>query len=381
MTQPPDEYPRERRSPIYWVVGALVVAVVAFIAVTQWLGADEEAPPATDTVNAPTLPPTTSTSTVATTSPPTTAPATTSTTQPPATTSTTEPAATDPDGEASTGPAIGQLGTDIVWVEPDTGETEVAQPAVFEASSADKMALGADGSSLYYQLIFEDYWFSCETVQGEVTVLDVDSGAVETIDQGRPALSPDGERLAYLTAEECFSDPEQPEFFLMAYDTLVLADPDGTEQTSIPLSTEDDAGPPLVDLIWADSETLLVTDLERAHYRIPVDEPGSAVRDQDPLDLPDLHIYAVVEGLALAAEFDLQTGPGPLLSLDLSGGETQPIDVDAGGLYSVGVSDGGQILVGASDADGDPALLVDVDLTDGSVDSVVPAPQLSAVDW
>lgn len=381
MTQPRDEYPRERRSPIYWVTGALVVAVVAFIAILQWLGADEEAPPATDTVNAPTLAPTTSTSTVATTSPPTTAPATTATTQPPETISTTEPAATDPDGEVSTGPAIGQLGMDIVWVEPDTGETEVAHPAVFEASSADKMALGADGSSLYYQLIFEDYWFSCETAQGEVTVLDVDSGAVETIDQGRPALSPNGERLAYLAAEECFADPEQPEFFLMAYDTLVLADPNGTEQTRIPLSAADDAGPPLVDLVWADSETLLVTDLDRAHYRIPADEPVSAIRDQDPLDLPDLHIYAVVEERALAAEFDSRTGPGPLLSLDLSGGETQPIDVDASGFYAVGVSDGGEILISTPDAGGDPSLLVDVDLNDASVGSIVPAQHLSAVDW
>lgn len=380
MTGPQDPSANEGRLPLPWVLAAVVVTLLVVLGITQWPGGEEDQTVPTEMATETTIPPTAST-----TIPPTTGPATSGTSQPSTTeTPTTEPPTTERTTLPSGLPerAIAQTGSDIVWVDPTTGETETVFPEMFEASWAGNMSLSPDHSRLYYRLSHEDYWFSCETAIGEVVILDLDSGTTQTIDRGLPALSPSGNRLAYLTAEECYPDPEQPQFFLTAYDTLVVADPDGNETVRFPLAGGDESPAPLANLVWLNDTTLLVSDREGNHYRVPVDvAEATPIREHETVELPeDVFVYAVVEGKGLGARFDPATGPGPLLVLDLGTGEETGLDLDTGGFHAVGVSQEGDIL-GHALQEGQPVLLVDIDLETATVPSVVAAPQFAGLDW
>lgn len=379
MTEPREPAERDQRSPLPWIIAVLLGAILLVFGLTQWLDTGEDETPTTTAAGETTLAPTTAPppTTAPTTAPPTTSPTDTATTPP----TTVAPTTTGTSIDASGLPerAITQTGGDIVWMDPLTAETEVAHPGMFEAAWAESTALSPDQSRLYYHRMSEDFWFSCESAQGEVVILDMGTGAAETVDRGRPTLSPDGQRLAYLTAEECYPDPDEPEFFLTAYDTLVIADADGNELGRLPAGGE---GEPLSHLVWEDDQTLLVTDRGGSHHRVPADVPeGTSVRDQEKLDLPGLVLYAVVDGTGLGAEHEPDRLPGRLLAVDLGSGDATPVEIDTLGPYAVGVSAEGDVLVGAQRSQGDHVLLVDVDPQTARVAGVVNSPPLSGLDW
>src|SRR5690606_20679092 len=131
---------------------------------------------------------------------------TTLTTQPPDTTTT----ATAPPPQSDLPErAIASTATDLVWIDPVSGATEPAVSEVFEASWGTDLALAPDQTSVYYHYGVEDYWFSCEAVGGWVVRHDLTDGSRTEIAPGRPALSPDGTRLAYIAAQDSYPDPEE----------------------------------------------------------------------------------------------------------------------------------------------------------------------------
>lgn len=303
---------------------------------------------------------------------------TTSTTGPPTTSPPTNTTANAPSAQR----AIAQQVEDLVWLDPQTGATEVIHPTMFEAAWAVNMGLTPDRSAIYYHLLHEDHWFSCESAVGEAVRLEVASGATETLDRGRPTLSPDGHRLAMLTAEQCYPDPEVSGFFLTAYDSLVIADLDGEELLRFPQAAEGEEAAPVSNLVWLDNSTVLVSDAQGNHFRVSVDvgEP-TPIRDHETVDLPaDLVLALVVDGRGLGAISDPATGPGQLLTVDLATGETAPLEVETGGFYAVGVSDEGEVLV-STFSGGRYVLLVDVDLRNGSVGRELDTPQFQGIDW
>lgn len=371
VSGPPPEEERGTRWPL---VAAIVVVVVALAAVVvAQMGGDEDAD--TTTTAAPTAPETTASTPPVTEGPTTTQSVETTVTTATTTTTPTTTATTEPPQAEIPAEAIGVSGADVVRVDTATGATEVLHPFVFEAASASKLSL-ADGT-LYMHFVEEDYWFTCESAAGRVETLDLGSGATATLAPGVPALSPDGSTLAYLTAEGCYPDPDEPQFFLSVYDTLVLADPAGNEISRIPLSA-DSVEPPtaLIDLVWEDESTVLVWSQDRTYYRVPTDATGP-IDTLETVDLPAVDVFAVHDGMALAAEFS-DTGWGPLQLVSLADGNSSPLGADVSDLYSVGMSPDGLAIVSAAEP---PTLLVGVDLATGEIAATFDVPWLSGIDW
>ncbi|MFO7293611.1 MAG: hypothetical protein FWJ92_10115 [Actinomycetes bacterium] len=377
MTPPEQQPEEERRPPWPLIVGAVVVVLAVAAVILAQTGGDEPAtttipsdttattPPSTEPPATTSAPATTAASTATvTTTPPTTAPATT--------TETTEPSPTEVPPEA-----IAVSGADVVRVDTATGATEILHELLFEAAAASDLALVGDGRA-YLHLLEEDYWFTCESAGGRVEVLDLDTGRATTIASGKPALSPNGATLAYLTADDCYPDPEQPEFFATVYDTLVVADTEGNEISRVPLSAGSvDAASALVDLVWEDDSTLLVWDDQHTFYRVPMDTAGP-IDTLERVDLPAVDVFAVHDGMALAAAVEADAGYGPIQVVSIADGSATPLGADAAGAYSVGMSSEGLAIVSAAEP---PTLWVGVDLATGEIAATFESPWLSAIDW
>ncbi|HLU52092.1 MAG TPA: hypothetical protein VK011_00680 [Acidimicrobiia bacterium] len=373
MTEPGPPAEQERRPP--WpLIAAAVIVVMAVAAVVIAQMGDEEEPAPSSTTPVETTASAPTTTEAPTTTPPVETTVTSvapTTTTPATTTATTEaPAAGYPPE------AIAVEGADLVRVDTATGASEVLHAFLFEAASGQKLALGSEGTA-YLHFLEEDYWFTCESAAGRVEVVDVESGATRTLAAGRPALSPNGSTLAYLTNEECYPDPDEPEFFLSVYDTLVLADPAGDEISRIPLSAEpvesDDA---LVDLVWEDDTTLLVWTGSHTFYRVST-SATEPIDTRETVDLPAVDIFAIHDGRALAAAVQ-ETTYGPIQLVSLADGTATGLDTGAGGVYSVGMSAAGLAIVSASDPS---TLLIGIDLVTGEIASTLEAPWFAAIDW
>lgn len=347
--------PSQGGGPSLWpILGVAVVAIVALIGLTQLLGNGDEEVVDTTGVET-TIPPTTIPST--TELPSTTAP---TTTQPPTTTAptTTQPTVEIPER------ALAFSGSDLVSVDTASGDTEVIQQSMFEAAYPSRLALSPDGERAYYQLYQEDSWFSCEFVSGEVVMVNVQSGSSTTIGRGLPALSPNGTRLAYLTSDGCFPDPAQPEFFIAVFDTLVVTDADGTDQVRFGLEGEvgTPGSPALENLVWADSETILVLAESGTTYRIPVDTSTSEViTDHETVDLPPHHLLAVVDGVGIGATRQAAALWGPLETVNMATGAAAPLPAipETGFEHHVGVSADNAVIVGFSQGEGGTLAVID----------------------
>jgi hypothetical protein len=384
MDQHPPEFPpsEPRQGPAYpWlVIGIAIVAIIAVVWVALGWGADQNdavttTVAAADTTTLTTVAPPVPGSTV---SPSTSTTAAPSTTEPPPVTS--APPTTD-GGAGVPREALAFLGGgDVARIAGD-GQVTTLHEFMFEARYPGRLALGTDGSQAYYHLTFEDSWFSCETVSGQVMIMDVASGDESELAKGLPALSPDGSRLAYLTSYDCFPDPAEPQFFISVFDTLVIADAGGNELARYGL--EGEVGTPgsekLVNLVWADDDTVLVLDGAGVTYQVPVDVDSPDVITAYPtLDIPDLILIEVVRGVGIGYPWDETAGPGPLSTVDLVTGESGPIpNVSQGSTYAVGVSVDGALAVAAG-----TELLFDLDLLTGEASSIFDAPdQILAIDW
>ncbi|MPZ53485.1 MAG: hypothetical protein GEU79_12260 [Acidimicrobiia bacterium] len=372
--------PSQLSGPSLWpMLATAVVAVAALIGLAQLIGTDPDTVTGTSTTPVETTVPASSTVPATTLPPSTTAPPTTetpTTTTPPTTAPTTTVPVTVPNR------AIAQTGGNLVWVDTSTGETEIIHEAMFEAAAAVRMSMSPDGSRVYYQLSTEDNWFSCESVQGEVTIMDIASGETTTVTSGLPALSPDGQRLAYLGSEGdgCLPDPTNPAFFVPAYDVLVITDRDGNELVRVPV--ESDVGSPeeaLQNLVWLDDSTVLVSDGSGTHYRVPTDvSTGIPLRDHETMDLPAMDLFVVIDDRGIGAEFDPVAGYGPLQIVDLVTGDVTPIVGDPHG--TVGMSSDGAIIISSHTPSAQ--LLLDVDLATGEPVRVLDVAEfINAIDW
>jgi hypothetical protein len=376
---PPDE-PRQGPAYPWLVIGIAIVAIIAVAWAALGWGDDQNdavttTVAAADTTTLTTTPPPVPSSTVSASTSTTVGP---STTQPAPTTST--PPTTDLEAGMPGHVLAFLLGGDVAQIAGD-GQVTTLHDFMFEARYPSRMALGADGSQAYYHLVFEDSWFSCESVSGHVMIMDVASGDESELAKGLPALSPDGSRLAYLTSDDCFPDPAEPQFFISVFDTLVIADAEGNELARYEL--EGEVGTPgsegLVNLVWADDETVLVLDGAGVTYEVPVDvDTPDLITAYPTLDIPDLTLIEVVEGVGIGYPWDETAGPGPLSTVDLVTGESGAIpNVSQGSTYAVGVSTDGALAVAAG-----TELLFDLDLLTGEASSIFDAPdQILAIDW
>ncbi|CAN5811691.1 hypothetical protein BH23ACT5_BH23ACT5_08400 [soil metagenome] len=347
---------------------------VAVVVVAQMLSGDSEIDSETTLTTVPgsstSAPATTD---VITTEPPDVTQAPTTTAVPTTSGAPTTTEAEDPSALAT--PALAAAGADLVWLDTATGAVEVAHGVLFEAAYPTRLALGVDGERAYYQLFYEDYWFSCETASGQVMVLDIASGSSTEIARGLPALSPDGSRLAYLTSDECQPDPDEPQFFVAVFDTLVISDVDGSELSRYPVAGEGSEA--LVNLVWADDDVVLVLDESGTTYEVTADvAPPQAVQSFPTRDLPTIYLLAVVDGLGIGATLEA-TGSGPLSWVDLVTGEAAPIpNVPQSVGYAMGVSAEGELIVGV-----DGRVLVDLDPVTGESEHVHELESVAAIDW
>ncbi len=138
--------------------------------------------------------------------------------------------AADPNGYSqATGYVIGVIDSDeyrVLAVDIETGEETELYSTLAEATYYSRPVLEADGSGAYLSESGEDYWFSCTSSLPRLTRLDFETGALETIGRGAYAQpSPDGNRLAYLTASDCLPDPADPANWVVTpLDTVVVRD-------------------------------------------------------------------------------------------------------------------------------------------------------------
>jgi hypothetical protein len=119
---------------------------------------------------------------------------------------------------------------ETIWTAVDlaTGDVgPVFHRAFLEATWFSAIELAPTGDAVYLSQGFEDSWYSCESSVPDLVRLPLQPDAApETIGRGvEPRVSPDGSRLAYLTASDCVPDPENPgDWVVTVHDTVVVRD-------------------------------------------------------------------------------------------------------------------------------------------------------------
>lgn len=117
---------------------------------------------------------------------------------------------------------------EIVAIDLATGSVDRVLATIdLEARWISRLQLNWDGTVVYYAVLVEDHWFSCESAAGHVMSLDLSTGVETVVGQGiDPWVSPDGSKLAYLAASQCvpdiFGDPEN--FVVTPFDSVVVRD-------------------------------------------------------------------------------------------------------------------------------------------------------------
>ncbi|MBT8208832.1 MAG: hypothetical protein KJO18_11190, partial [Acidimicrobiia bacterium] len=103
---------------------------------------------------------------------------------------------------------------------------------------AGPLQIAADRVTGYFALGYEDSWFGCDATLGQFVEVDLVTGDTQLDHDGiMPTVSPDGEQLAYLAADECLEDPDEPQFYIAYHDEVVVRDlASGTERSWGPAS-------------------------------------------------------------------------------------------------------------------------------------------------
>ncbi len=213
----------------------------------------------------------------------TTAVSVTSTTAVPETTE--APVTTAPSGQttlttetesATTVPSVAQVGTVAVLVENylvlvdvATGETSYSKEVSGGGQFADNLSLSPDGTTAYYDISWEDFWYSCEASVGEVDslVMDGTSEPVPLVFGADWTFALTTDFAAYVTSNRCIPDPEQPDDWVIVYfDTVGLVDIVTLVETDLPLDLAENVE--LVDITFDMERNLLVLTTDGDLFRV-----------------------------------------------------------------------------------------------------------------
>lgn len=192
---------------------------------------------------------------------------------------------------AAAGHALVIDGEALVIVDVTSGERLKEFDPYFTGDGmwVGNLSLAPDGTTVYYDVGWEDSWYSCDSSQGQVELLSLEFGTASIVAPGYgPVVSPDGRWLAVLVAGQCLPDPEEPDFWVITpTDTVVLyslasgwpVEARRWSVASVPVSYDDPRMITWVD--WrADSQTLLVANNDGDLFEVPADHQGRL--DTDP---------------------------------------------------------------------------------------------------
>jgi hypothetical protein len=135
----------------------------------------------------------------------------------------------------------------------------------------------APNGAVYVASGYEDSWYSCEYIDGDINVIDGDGSIDRIAPGGPPIISSDGTKLAYLTSSDCVTDPENEMWFVSNIDTLVVRTlATGAERSwTFPgAQYRADARSVLRSPVWANDGAVLVMSGDRI---VTVDVNSSAV--------------------------------------------------------------------------------------------------------
>ncbi|MGD9792138.1 MAG: hypothetical protein AB7V43_01550 [Acidimicrobiia bacterium] len=135
----------------------------------------------------------------------------------------------------------------------------------------------APNGAVYVASGYEDSWYSCDYIDGDISVIDGDGSIDRIAPGGPPIISADGTKLAYLTSSDCVTDPENEMWFVSNIDTLVVRTlATGAERSwTFPgAQYRADARPVLRSPVWANGGAVLVMSDDRI---VTVDVNSTAV--------------------------------------------------------------------------------------------------------
>lgn len=142
----------------------------------------------------------------------------------------------------------------LLFIEIETGDVvRTVGRLSGDGRSPGPPELDIDRWVAYYDVGVEDFWFSCDSSDGAIMRVDLASGRAQQIADGAaPALSPTGRSLVYLAASECYPDPEEPQFVLAPFDTIVVRDLTGAGEIvrKVPLTSVNGHPNELTDVVW-----------------------------------------------------------------------------------------------------------------------------------
>ncbi len=138
------------------------------------------------------------------------------------------PAGTPSGVNRAGGRGVGLTNSTGELVEIDLATGDVVRTIAtldLEARMLGDLQLSHDGTAVFLSEIVEDSWFSCESSGGTILRIDLLNGQIEVIGKGSsPQVSPDGTKLAYLSASKCIPDPNAADFVLTVYDSVTVRD-------------------------------------------------------------------------------------------------------------------------------------------------------------
>jgi len=171
------------------------------------------------------------------------------------------------------GTAVAIADDHIVIMNLDgSGDAVITDYFAFGGAFPARPELHPDGRRAFFSVGYEEGWYDCDTVQGEVYGVALVAGAEPyLVGQGNnPRVSPDGRSLAYLQGSECLNAEDLT--YATVLDTVVIVDlvQGGERVLRLPIAPQLE-GPSIDDIGW-DWSGALVYVVGRDVYRVFPDE-------------------------------------------------------------------------------------------------------------